>query len=394
MKFNKSILTVATLSAFGLLISSCKKGEDASAAAQNQIPELAVMTVGASDATLDSSYPATLIGENDVEIRPQITGQLTQVLVQDGQHVTKGQLLFVIDDVTLQAAVEAAQSQVIQAQSGVVSAQAAVNTAQTQASNDKLLLDKNIISASAYQITVDQLNMAKAQLNQAQAAVKTAQASLESARKNLSYSRISAPANGVLGVINFKVGAYVTPQNMLTQLSTTADMEAIFSLTEKDLLTMTDSRTMKEAIAAIPAVQLQLADGSIYPLQGKITQVSGVTNTATGSARVTALFPNPNGILRTGSTAKVLIPNIMTDIITIPQKATFEIQDMKYVFVVKGDSSKLVSTNIKVSPLSDGKNYIVTEGLNPGDVVLIEGVGVSAKDGMPIKPRTAPAQAQ
>lgn len=386
MEFKKFIRPAAMLALCALTFAGCKKSDD-SAAQQGQIPELAVMTVGSTDATIDRAYPATLIGENDVEIRPQITGQITQVLVEDGQHVSKGQVLFIIDAVTLQAAVDAAQSQVLQAQAGVVSAQAAVNTAQTNVNNNKLLLDKNIISPSAYQITVDQLNMAKAQLNQAQAAVRAAQAQLASANKNLSYSKVTAPASGVVGTIDFKAGAYVTPQSMLTVLSTTADMEARFSLTEKELLTMTNSRTIEQAIKSIPAVQLQLADGSIYPLEGKVVSVSGVTDTRTGSARMTALFPNPNGVLRTGSTAKVLIPNMMKDVIAIPQKATFEIQDMKYVFVVTGDSSKLVSTNIKVSPMSDGKNFLVTEGLKPGDKVLMEGVGVSAKEGMAIKPR-------
>lgn len=388
MEYKKLIRPTAMLALCVLTFASCKKTDDAAAAMQQgQVPELAVLTVGSENATIDRSYPATLVGENDVEIRPQITGQITQVLVEDGQHVSKGQVLFIIDAVTLQAAVDAAQSQVLQAQAGVVSAQAAVNTAQTNVNNNKLLLEKNIISASAYQITVDQLNMSKAQLNQAQASVRAAQAQLASANKNLSYSKVTAPASGVVGTIDFKVGAYVTPQSMLTVLSTTADMEAYFSLTEKELLTMTNSSSIQQAISAMPPVQLQLADGSIYPLAGKITSVSGVTDTRTGSARVKALFPNPNGVLRSGSTAKVLIPNIMNDVIAIPQKATFEIQDMKYVFVVSGDSSKLVSTNIKVSPMSDGKNYLVTEGLKPGDKVLVEGVGVSAKEGMSIKPK-------
>lgn len=386
MKLKKIVSPTAILALGVLAFASCKK--DAGAGAQqNQVPELAVITVGASDQTLNTSYPATLIGDNDVEIRPQITGQITSVLVEDGQRVSKGQLLFVIDAVQLQAAVDAAKSQVIQAQAGVTSAQAAVNTAQTNVNNNKLLLDKNIISSSAYQITVDQFNMAKAQLNQAQAAVKAAQAQLASAQKNLSYSRITAPQSGVVGTIDFKTGAYVTPQSMLTILSTNADMEAYFSLTEKELLTMTNSGSINEAIAAMPAVQLQLADGTIYPEAGKITAISGVTDTRTGSARVTALFPNPNGVLRTGSSAKVLIPNVMEGVITVPQNATYEVQDLKYVFTLTNDSNKLVSTQIQVSPLSDGKNFIVTDGLKPGDRVLIEGVGISAKDGMIVKPK-------
>lgn len=384
----KKIIRPAAIMALGVLaLASCKKNAGADAAQQNQVPELGVITVSSTDETLDTSYPATLIGNNDVEIRPQISGQITKVLVEDGQHVSRGQVLFVIDDVQLQAAVDAAHSQVLQAQAGVVSAQASVNTAQTTVNNNKLLLQKNIISQSAYQITVDQLNMAKAQLNQAQASVRAAQAQLASANKNLSYSKVTAPSSGVVGTVVYKVGAYVTPQTMLTVLSTASDMEAQFSLTEKELLAMTNSGSMQQAISAMPAVQLQLADGSVYPHSGKIMAISGVTDTRTGSARVLALFPNPDGVLRSGGSAKVLIPNIMNDVITVPQKATYEVQNLKYVFVVTGDSCKLVSTPIKVSPISDGKKYIVTEGLNPGDKVLVEGVGISAKEGMSIKPR-------
>lgn len=375
-----------------LMLASCKSKDDAAAAGQNQTPELAVVTVGETDATMETAYPATLEGDNDVEIRPQISGQLTSVLVNDGDHVVKGQVLFIIDAVTLQAAVDAAQSQVIQAQAAVVSAQAAVNTAQTTANNNKLLLDNNIISKPAYQISVDQLNMAKAQLNQANAGVRTAQASLASARKQLSYSKVVAPASGVVGQIDFKAGAYVTPQTMLTVLSTNSEIEAQFSLTEKELLAMTEGRSIEQAIAAMPAVSLQLPDGSTYPLKGRITAISGVTDSRTGSARAIALFPNPDGVLRTGGSANVLIPNTFSNVISVPQNATFEVQDLKYVFTVSPDSSKLVSTPITVAPQNDGQNFVVTSGLKPGDVVLVEGVGVSAREGMAIKPKKAAAK--
>ncbi len=369
-----------------LLFTSCG-GNDQSQGQQTQAPELAVMTVGPADETLETAYPATLRGDNDVEIRPQISGQITQVLVQDGQHVSRGQVLFVIDAVQLQAAVDAAQSQVLQAQAGVVSAQAAVNTAQTNVNNNKLLVDKNIISQSAYQITVDQLNMAKAQLNQAQAAVKAAQAQLASAQKNLSYSKVTAPSSGVVGTVDFKEGAYVTPQTMLTQLSTASDMQAYFSLTEKELLSMTQGRTINQAIASLPEVSLRLADGTVYPLKGKVTAISGVNDSQTGSARVIAEFPNPDGVLRTGNSANVLLPSVMQGIIMVPQKATYEVQGLKYVFVVTPDSSKLVSKQIEISKLDDGQNYIVTSGLDNGETILVEGVGISAKEGMTIKPK-------
>lgn len=373
MKIQPSIYLAMGLFAGGSLLLSCGKKQEQNAQ-QQQVPELAVVTVGEADASLESGYPATLHGENDVEIRPQITGFLTKVHVQEGQRVSAGQVLFTIDQVQLQAAVDAAKA-------AVAVAQANVNTAQTNATNNKILLDKNIISAPAYQTSVDALNAAKAQLSQANA-------QLVSARKNLSYSVVKAPSSGVVGSIDFKEGALVSPQTLLTVLSDNGGIEAYFSLNEKEIYALTDngSKTMKEAIAQLPPVTLVLANGERYGREGKVVSVSGVLDSSTGSATAKALFPNPDGTLHSGNTAKVMIPTLQRDAIMIPQKATFEIQDMKFCYVV-GDSSKVHSAPIQVSDQNDGQNFIVTGGLKPGDVVVVEGVGISVKDGMQIKPK-------
>lgn len=385
MNKNQFLKPVLGLCLVGLLAVSCKKQDQQQ---QQQIPELAVLSVGETDATLYTEYPATLHGRNDVEIRPQITGFLTKVHITEGQHVAKGQVLFTIDQVSLEAAVSAARSQVLQAQAAVQVAQANVNTATTNANNNKMLLEQNIISKSAYQTSVDALNAAKAQLGQAQAGVKAAQAQLTTAQKNLSYSVVRAPESGIVGSIDFKEGALVSPQTLLTVVSSSADMEAYFSFTEQELLSIVGSgkSTIASAIAAMPAVKLQLADGTIYPQDGRVISISGVLDTSTGSATAKAAFPNPDGILRSGNTGKILIPKVMTGAITIPQSATYEVQGLKYCFVVN-DSAKLVQTPITVDPNDDGKNYIITSGLTPGQVVLVEGVGISAREGMQIKPK-------
>lgn len=355
----------------GLVLTSCA-GEQQKQAAP--APELAVITVGEKDATLQSMYPATLHGKNDVEIRPQISGFLTKVHVSEGQRVSKGQTLFTIDQVQLQAAVDAAKAQ-------VEVAQANVNTAQTNADNNKLLFDKNIISASAYQTSVDALNAAKAQLN----AVK---AQLTSAQKNLSYSVVSAPAAGIVGSITFKEGALVSPSTLLTILSNNSEIEAYFSMNEKEVLAMTANggRSFQQALDSLPEVTLRLANGEDYALKGKVISLSGVIDPATGSATAKASFKNPDGIIRSGSTGQILIPNVSSDVIEIPQKATYEIQNLKFCYVV-GDSSKVQSRAIEVADQHDGKNFIITKGLKSGDVVVVEGVGISVKEGMVIKPK-------
>lgn len=373
MRLNYFYLSLTTV-VVGLLSTGCK-GKDA-AQQQQQAPELAVMTVEASDASLMTAYPATLQGVNDVEIRPQASGFLTKVNVREGQHVNRGQVLFEIDRVQLQAAVD-------QAKAAVAVAQANVNTAQTNANNNKLLLDKNIIGAPAYQTSVDALNAAKAQLNQANA-------SLVAAQKNLSYSVVTSPISGVVGTIDYKEGTLVSPQTLLTVVSDNGTMEAYFSMTEKEILSLTDGgkRTIEAAKNAMPAVQLQLANGEIYPQPGTIVSISGVLDSATGSAQVKASFPNPDGMLRSGNTGQVLIPSSTAGAIQIPQSATFEIQDMKFCYVM-GDSAKVHQTPITVSELNDGKNYIITSGLKQGDVVVVEGIGISVQDGMTIRPKGA-----
>lgn len=372
MKVTGRIMLPLSAMALMMIASSCKGNQNQQQEAA--APELAVITVGEEDAKLETGYPTSLRGENDVQIRPQITGFLTKVCVEEGQKVSKGQVLFTIDQVSLQAAVDAAQA-------AVAVAQANVNTAQTNADNNKILLDKNIISAPAYQTSADALNAAKAQLNQAQA-------NLVNARKNLSYSVVTAPSAGIVGTIDYREGSLVSPQTLLTVLSNSSDMRASFSLNEKDILNMTDNGTksVDQAIAAMPEVTLLLANGERYGKPGKIISISGVIDPTTGAASATAIFPNPDGMLRSGNTGQVLIPSMRDNAILIPQNATYEVQDMKFCYVV-GDSSKVHATPIQIAEENDGRNYIVTGGLKPGDVIVTEGVGISVKDNMVIKPK-------
>lgn len=368
---NGMILSVIAMS---LMLPSCKGKQNEGQQQEGQPPVVSVLEVSESNTTLESGMPTTLEGENDIEIRPQITGFLTKVCVEEGQKVSKGQTLFMIDQVSLQAQVDAAQA-------AIAVAQANVNTAQTNMNNNKMLFDKNIISQPAYQTSVDAYNAAKAQLSQAQA-------NLTSAKKNLSYASVTAPASGVVGRIDFREGSLVSPQSLLTILSNNSDMRATFSLNEKEILGLTDGgkRTLNEAIKEMPSVKLKLADGSIYEYPGKITSISGVIDPSTGSATAIAIFPNPNGMLHSGNTGQVIIPRVHANTITIPQAATYEIQDMKFVYVVN-DSNKVKSRAIQISPDNDGQNYIVVGGLQPGETIVTEGVGISIKDDMIITPK-------
>ena len=295
-----------------------------------------------------------------------MTGFITKVHVDEGQAVKKGQVLFTIDQVQFQAAVDNAQA-------AVNSAQTAVNTAQMTAETKRQLFEKNIISAYDNQLAQNQLATARAALAQAQAA-------LTQARKNLSYTVVTAPSDGVVGSIPNREGSLASPSSVepLTTISDNSKVYAYFSLNEKDLLEMTENgtRSLNAAIDSMPAVSLKLANGTIYPIQGDVATVAGVINSSTGAASVRALFDNPSGMLRSGSTGSIIIP----------QKATFEIQDKKFVFVV-GKDNTLTSRAITVLPQDNGKDYVVLSGLEPGEKIVVEGVGTqNVREGVTIQP--------
>lgn len=369
-------LTLSGLALIGIcVLASC--GNAGQQYAGSAAPTVAVMTVEKGDIQFQSSYPATIQGKTDIAIRPQVTGFITKVCVDEGQRVHRGQTLFILDQVQFQAAVD-------QAEANLNSAKTAVSTAKLAEENKRLLLEKNIISQTEWQ-------MAANQLTQANAAVAQAEAALVTARKNLAYTIVEAPSDGIVGVIPNREGSLASPSSMqpLTTLSDISEVYAYFSLSEKDLFEMTNGGTtsIEAGIANMPEVSLQLVDGSIYGHTGKIATISGVIDRSTGAASVRALFPNPSGLLRSGNTGQVIIPRVAHDAIIIPQKATFELQDLRYVYTLN-DSNITKSTRITVEPYNDGKSFAVTSGLNIGDRIVIEGIGTSVRQGMPIVPKT------
>lgn len=377
----KNVLqTAAVIVATSALISfsSCSsEGQQM----QQGVPEIATITTAYGSADLVRTYPATIKGKTDVDVRPLVSGFITKVHVDEGQVVSKGQVLFTLDQVQYQAAVD-------QAKASVVVAKTAVETAQLTANTKMELYKKNIISEYENQLAQNSLAQAKAQLAQAQA-------SLVNANKNLSYTVVTAPSSGVVGKIPNREGSLASPSMnpALTTVSDNGDVYAYFSLTEKDILEMTEGgKSLANAIKAIPDVQLKLSDGSIYPESGKVATISGIIDSTTGSASVRALFKNKSGLLRSGSTGQIVVPVHMDSVIVIPQKATYELQDKRFVYVV-GDSCKVSAAPITVYPISDGQTFVVTSGLTAGQKVVVEGVGTSVKEGTVITPVDAAAKA-
>ena len=353
------------------LLSSCKNGNNSEAKA----PEYAVITTQATTAHLTNSYPATIRGKQDVEIRPMVSGFITKLHVDEGSVVKKGQVLFTIDQVQYKAAVETAKA-------AVETAKAALQTQELTTVNNRELNKKGIVSDY-------QLSTSENQLAQAKASLAQAQANLTNAVRNLEYTEVTSPSDGVVGQIPYRIGSLVSA-SMSTPMTTVSDiseMYAYFSMTERQLLTMIrEGGSMEEILAKLPKLNLSLIDGTIYPDSGRVETISGVIEPTTGSVSMRAMFPNTHNVLRSNSTGKVIFPNLLTDIILIPQSATTEIQDKKFVFVVQPDNT-VKNTEIQVYSLNDGQNYYVTGGLKAGDKVVIEGVQ-ALNDGQAITPIT------
>jgi membrane fusion protein (multidrug efflux system) len=362
MKMKKMMMFAAIAAA----LVSCGGGGGRPNFGDNEFP---VVTVGTSSADMQTTYPASIKGIQDVEIRPKVQGFLTQINVKEGQTVNAGQVLFVVDNETYQA-------QVRQAQAAVNTAQQQVNTAKLTYENSQQLHANRVIGDYELQTSQNSYESAKAQLAQAQA-------NLASAKEMLSFCYVKSPATGVVGTLPFKKGALVSGSNVLTTVSNISSMDVYFSVTEKDVLAMSRSG---EGVSAFPTVKLQLNDGTIYPHEGKVTKMSGVIDAATGSVQIIATFANSEKLLKSGGAGNIIIPRINNGAIIIPQACVSEVQNKKFVYTV-GKDNKVKYTEIKVDPQNDGNNYIVTEGLKVGDKYVTNGV-TKLSDGMEIVPIT------
>lgn len=335
--------------------------------------EYAVRTIGASDASLESTYPATFKGMQDVEIRPKVSGFITKIYVKEGQQVGAGQVLFQIDNVTYRAAVN-------QAQAAVNAAQSQLNTAKLTYENAQKLHEKNVIGEYELQSTRNQYESAQAALGQAKA-------SLMSAREQLSFCTVKSPTAGVVGSLPYKVGALVSAsmQQPFTTISNGSNVDVYFSLNEKEVMELVRKEgSLQAAIATMPAVKLQLADGSIYASEGKVVKASGVVDATTGTVSLIAAFPNPQKLIKSGGSGKIVMPYQASGAIIIPQDACVEVQDKYFVYKV-GKDNKVKYSEITIDTQNDGQNYIVTSGLSKGERIVVYGVNM-LQEGMEIKP--------
>lgn len=333
--------------------------------------EYGTMTIAWTEVETVEKFPATIRGRQDVNIFPQVSGTIQRVCVKEGEKVRRGQSLFVIDQVPYEAALRTAVA-------NVHAAEAQVETARITFESKQELLRQHVVSEFDLATARNALAVAQASLEQARAAETNA-------RWQLSYTEVKSPADGVVGTIPYRVGALVGPTSAqpLTTVADNAEMYVYFSMSENRLQELVMRYgSLDQTLDSMPAVRLQMNNGTPYAEEGRVESISGVLNPETGSGSLRAVFPNPHRILLSGGTGNVLIVRHLSDVISIPQDATYELQDK--VFVYRVVSGKAVATRIEVSPIHDGVNYTVTRGLTVGDRIVTTGVGL-LKDGDEIK---------
>ena len=339
------------------LFTACKEPK------QSAGEKYKVITVEPMDQTLTSNYTATLRGRQFVEVRPQVSGIITEIRIDEGDAVHKGQTLFVIDQVPYKAALETAVA-------NVRSAEAKLATARLSAESKEALFKEQVVSEF-------DLQTAKNDLAEAQAALALAKAQEVNARNNLSYTEVKSPVDGMASMIPYRVGALVssTISEPLVTVSDDSEVYAYFSMSENQILDLIQQYgSLQKAKEQMPQVELLLSNGSAYTQPGKIDAISGTVDEGTGAVGLRATFVNPDGLLRNGGSGSVVVPTVHKNSLVIPQSATYELQNR--IFVWKVVDGKTQSAPITVYKYNDGQNYIVLSGLAVGDIIVAEGAGL------------------
>ena len=369
------ILIVTYLTAFFIISCKHEKTNSPAAAALQEYP---VTTVSPETVTIHQDFPATIEGQQVVEIRPMISGYLDAIFVNEGDHVKKGQLLFKIRNPMY-------EQQVRTAKASINRAEADVNTADMEIEKIRPLVDKQIVSDY-------RLKSAQLELGSTKAVLELSKAELANAESNLAYTSIRSPMNGIIGIFPFKQGALVNSnsQQALTTLSNIDTVFAYFSWNEKqllDFLSGSPGESLDEKIKNIPQAKLILANSTEYPKTGRITLASGMISTQTGSATFKAIFSNTEGLIRSGSSATIRIPEVLHNVLVIPQSATYELQNK--VFAYRVDSAnKVTAVAFDPLPSDNGQSFFVSNGIKPGDKIVVAGIN-SLKNGATIIPKEA-----
>ncbi len=377
MTTNFKSLSVLLLSS--VVLASCAGQQEQAAP---PVAEYQMLTIAVSDCEIVRPASATIRGRQDVDVYPQVSGTLTSLLVEEGDVVRKGEVMFVIDQVPYRAALATAEA-------NAASARASLATAKLTMANKGKLLEANVISEYEFLTAKNAALVAEAQVAQADA-------QLVNAKNNLSYTTVKSPVDGTIGTLPYRVGALVSSAMAapLTTVSDNSTMYAYFSMSESELLsTIREYGSREAAMESYPEVSLQLSDGSTYEHKGKINSMSGVIDRSTGTISLRADFENSTGLLHSGASGNIIVHTQRDSVVVIPQAATFELQDKVFVYKVVDGAAK--SAMVTVTKVTGGQDFIVESGVEVGDQIIAEGVGL-LREGTPVAakgstPAAAPA---
>jgi membrane fusion protein, multidrug efflux system len=358
-----------------LCMMSCNAGNKKPDGKSRKPENYNVLKLVPIDVTTHMDFPASIQGQQVVEIRPKIDGYIDGIFVKEGAIVKKGQLLFRISNPQYEQMVRTAEASIKIAEADVLAAEMNVNKV-------KPLVEKDIVSKF-------ELQSAQYTLQSKEAILAQAKASLANARTNLGYTSIQSPLDGVIGNIPYKIGALVNSNNPepLTTLSDNTNVHVYFSLNEKKLLSLTSNSRgaeIQDILNRMSSPVLVLADGSEYPEKGKLETASGLIATETGTVSLKAIFPNTKGVLRSGASAIIRLPHTVTSAFLIPQSASYELLDKRFIYAV-GDNNKVFSVPITSTSTDDGQFFIVNEGLKTNDRIVLTGI-TRLKDSIQIIP--------
>lgn len=347
------------------LFSACKESAQQTAGVKYK-----TLTVEKSDRILENEYTASVQGRQFVEIRPQVSGIITEICINEGDAVKKGQTLFIIDQVPYKAALETAAA-------NVKSAESQLATAKLDAESREELYKANVVSEY-------DLQTARNTLAAAEAALAQAKAEEINARNSLSYTEVKSPVDGSASMIPYRVGALVSSSiaQPLVTVSDDAQVYIYFSMSENQIIDLIQHYgSLRKAIEQMPEIEFRLSNGTLYGHTGRVDAISGTVDASTGAVSLRATFDNPEKLLRNGGNGTVIVPTALTDCIVIPQSSTYEIQDKKFVYkVIDG---KTESFPIEVFRLNNGTEYVVESGLEVGDIIIAEGAGL-LRDGIAV----------
>ena len=361
---------LVTLAAGVLMLAACKEGTKTVSSGESYYE---TYEIALSERVLSTGYSAAISGVQTVEIRPQVSGMITEILIEEGESVRKGQVLFIIDQTPYKAAYQIAAA-------NVKSAEAALSTAELIYQSNKDLFEQDVVSE--FDLLTAQNN-----LIEAEARLALCKAEEINASNNLSYTEVRSPVNGVASMIPYRVGALVSSSisQPLVTVSDDSSVYAYFSMAENQMLDMLQQYgSLNKAISQMPEVELIMSNGQVYEHTGKINAISGTISENTGAVSLRAVFSNKNHFLRNGGSGTIVIPSTLKNCIAIPQAATYELQDR--IFVYKVVNGKASATEVIVRPQNNGKEYIVTSGLEVGDIIVAEGAGL-IKEGTLIQSR-------